>query len=35
MTPEMLVELNVQSTVEQQSSEDIATAWLEGNGLLG
>jgi osmoprotectant transport system substrate-binding protein len=35
MTPEMLVALNVQSTVEQQSSEDIATAWLEENGLLG
>ena len=35
MTPEMLVELNVQSTVEEQSSADIATAWLEENGLLG
>ncbi|MFC0678249.1 ABC transporter substrate-binding protein [Lysobacter korlensis] len=34
MTPEMLVELNVQSTVEQQSSADIATAWLTENGLI-
>jgi osmoprotectant transport system substrate-binding protein len=35
MTPEMLVDLNVQSTVEKQSPADIATAWLEENGLLG
>jgi osmoprotectant transport system substrate-binding protein len=35
MTPEMLVELNVQSTVEQMSSADIATAWLTDNGFLG
>jgi osmoprotectant transport system substrate-binding protein len=35
MTPEMLVELNVQNTVEQQSPDDIATAWLTENGLIG
>jgi osmoprotectant transport system substrate-binding protein len=35
MTPEMLVALNVQSTVEKQSSADIATAWLQENGLVG
>jgi osmoprotectant transport system substrate-binding protein len=34
LTPEGLVELNVQSSVEQESTEDIATAWLEDNGLL-
>jgi osmoprotectant transport system substrate-binding protein len=34
MTPEMLVAMNVQSTAEQQSPADIATAWLTDNGLL-
>ena len=34
LTPEDLVALNVQSTVDQQSPEDIASAWLEENGLL-
>jgi osmoprotectant transport system substrate-binding protein len=33
LTPEALVALNVQSTVDQESTEDIATAWLEENGL--
>ena len=35
MTPEMLVAMNVQSTVEKMSSADIATAWLTENGLVG
>ena len=34
LTPEGLVALNVQSTVDQESTEDIAKAWLEENGLL-
>ena len=34
LTPEALVALNVQSTVDQESSADIATAWLEENGLI-
>ncbi len=34
LTPEGLVALNVQSTVDQASSEDIARGWLEENGLL-
>ncbi|MFM9877138.1 MAG: ABC transporter substrate-binding protein, partial [Rhodoglobus sp.] len=34
LTPEGLVALNVQSTVDQMSSADIATAWLTDNGLL-
>ncbi|GAB6938605.1 ABC transporter substrate-binding protein [Isoptericola variabilis] len=33
LTPEGLVELNVQSTEEQSSTEDIAAGWLEENGL--
>ncbi|MFI2104931.1 ABC transporter substrate-binding protein [Isoptericola sp. NPDC019693] len=33
LTPEGLVELNVQSTEEQSSTEDIASGWLEENGL--
>lgn len=33
LTPEGLVALNVQSTQEQRSSEDIATDWLAENGL--
>lgn len=33
LTPEGLVALNVQSTVEKMSSDDIATAWLSENGL--
>ncbi|WP_127476671.1 ABC transporter substrate-binding protein [Microbacterium sulfonylureivorans] len=33
LTPEGLVALNVQSTVDQMSAEDIATAWLAENGL--
>jgi osmoprotectant transport system substrate-binding protein len=35
MTPEMLVQLNVQSTAEERSSADIATGWLTENGLIG
>jgi osmoprotectant transport system substrate-binding protein len=35
LTPEGLVALNVESTVNQRSSADIATAWLTENGLLG
>ncbi len=35
LTPEGLVALNVQSTVDQLSSADIATQWLTDNGLLG
>jgi len=34
LTPEGLVALNVQSTVDQESSEDIAKAWLSENGLV-
>lgn len=34
LTPEGLVALNVQSTVDQLSSADIATQWLTENGLL-
>jgi len=34
LTPEGLVALNVQSTVDQESSEDIAKAWLSENGLI-
>ncbi|HYI51628.1 MAG TPA: ABC transporter substrate-binding protein [Microbacterium sp.] len=34
LTPEGLVSLNVQSTVDQESTPDIATAWLTENGLL-
>lgn len=34
LTPEGLVALNVQSTVDQKSSADIATAWLTDNGLI-
>lgn len=34
LTPEALVAMNVQSTEDQMSSADIATAWLEENGLL-
>jgi len=33
LTPEGLVALNVQSTVDQKSSADIAKAWLADNGL--
>ena len=33
LTPEGLVELNVASTVDQQSPEDIAATWLEENDL--
>ena len=33
LTPEGLVELNVQSTVDQKSAKDIAAAWLSDNGL--
>lgn len=33
LTPEGLVALNVQSTEDQMSSEDIAAAWLEEQGL--
>lgn len=34
LTPEGLVALNVQSTVDQMSPEDIAKAWLTENGLI-
>jgi osmoprotectant transport system substrate-binding protein len=34
LTPEGLVALNVQSTVDQMSSKDIATQWLTEKGLL-
>ncbi len=34
LTPEGLVALNVQSTVDQESTPDIAKAWLEENGLI-
>lgn len=33
LTPEGLVELNVQSTADQKSAKDIAAAWLSDNGL--
>lgn len=33
MTPEDLVAMNVQSTVDEMSSEDIAAAWLSEKGL--
>lgn len=33
LTPEGLVALNVQSTADQMSSDDIAAAWLSENGL--
>ena len=33
LTPEALVALNVQSTVDQLSSDEIATQWLEENGI--
>ncbi|MCC4249611.1 MULTISPECIES: ABC transporter substrate-binding protein [Microbacterium] len=33
LTPEGLVELNVKSTVDQESPEDIASAWLAENNL--
>ena len=34
LTPEGLVALNVQSTEDQESTPDIAKAWLEENDLL-
>jgi osmoprotectant transport system substrate-binding protein len=34
LTPEGLVALNVQSTVDQMSPADIATAWLTERGLI-
>jgi osmoprotectant transport system substrate-binding protein len=34
LTPEGLVALNVQSTVDQLSTDDIAKKWLEDNGLI-
>ena len=34
LTPEGLVDLNVQSTVDEKSSADIATAWLTEQGLI-
>lgn len=34
LTPEGLVALNVQSTVDKQSSKDIAKAWLTEQGLV-
>jgi osmoprotectant transport system substrate-binding protein len=34
LTPEGLVDLNVQSTVDQESSDAIATKWLTDNDLL-
>ena len=33
LTPEGLVELNVKSTVDQESPADIAEAWLAENNL--
>src|SRR6478752_344229 len=33
MTPEALVAMNVQSTVDEMSTEDIAAEWLSENGL--
>ncbi|MCW4385999.1 ABC transporter substrate-binding protein [Salinibacterium sp. SYSU T00001] len=35
LTPEGLVALNVESTVDQRSAEDIAADWLAENGLVG
>lgn len=35
LTPEGLVALNVQSTVDQMSAAEIAQGWLEENGFLG
>ncbi|MFP5290334.1 MAG: ABC transporter substrate-binding protein [Actinomycetes bacterium] len=35
LTPEGLVALNVQSTVDQLSAAEIAEGWLEENGFLG
>ena len=35
LTPEGLVALNVQSTVDQESTSAIATQWLTENGFLG
>jgi osmoprotectant transport system substrate-binding protein len=35
LTPEGLVALNVQSTVDQLSSAEIATQWLTENGFVG
>lgn len=35
LTPEGLVALNVESTVDQKSSAEIATKWLKDNGLVG
>jgi len=34
LTAEGLVALNVQSTVDQKSSAEIATQWLKDNGLI-
>ncbi|MBB2974887.1 osmoprotectant transport system substrate-binding protein [Microbacterium endophyticum] len=34
LTPEGLVQLNVESTVDEMSSADIATQWLTDNGLI-
>ncbi|TQJ31261.1 ABC transporter substrate-binding protein [Microbacterium sp. SLBN-146] len=34
LTPEGLIELNVQYTVEQRSLGDVASEWLEANGLV-
>ncbi|HWM18024.1 MAG TPA: glycine betaine ABC transporter substrate-binding protein, partial [Microbacterium sp.] len=34
LTPEGLVSLNVQSTVDQLSTDDIATQWLTENDLI-
>jgi len=34
LTAEALVALNVQSTVDQLQPDEIATAWLEENGLV-
>ena len=35
LTPEELVALNVQSTVDQASTKEIASAWLTAQGLIG
>ena len=34
LTPEALVDLNVQSSVDEKEPAEIATAWLEANGLV-
>jgi osmoprotectant transport system substrate-binding protein len=34
LTPEGLVDLNVQSTVDQKSPSDLAKAWLTEQGLI-